>query len=68
MSLCIGAPLARVEFQVILPEILRRLPGYTIDRTQAQQYASQGIVSGWTNLPATFKPGTRQGPGTLPTA
>jgi cytochrome P450 len=65
---CIGAPLARVEFQAIVPEILRRLPGYSIDRTKAQQYASQGIVSGWANLPATFTPGVREGSGNLPTA
>lgn len=56
---CIGAALARNEFQAMLEEVLNRMPDYEIDRSGIEQYPSKGIVNGWIHLPATFAPGTR---------
>ena len=53
---CIGAALARNEFQAMLQEVLTRIPDYKIDRSGAVQYPSKGIVNGWIHLPATFTP------------
>ena len=57
---CIGSNFVRAEFQIVLEEVLRRLPDYTIDTAAAQPYPSIGIVNGWISLPATFTPGPRQ--------
>jgi cytochrome P450 len=65
---CLGSNYARVEFAVVLEEVLRRLPDYAIDGTAARRYPSIAVVNGWVTLPATFTPGTPQGPGTLPGA
>ncbi|MEO3787549.1 cytochrome P450 [Actinocorallia sp. B10E7] len=61
---CLGSNLARVEFGVILQEVLRRMPDYTIEAS-AGRYSTIGVVNGWATLPATFTPGTREGSGVL---
>lgn len=58
---CLGSNIARVEFAVMLEEILRRLPDYEIG-DGAQRYRSIAVVNGWVNLPATFTPGPRENP------
>jgi len=57
---CLGSNFARVEFKVMLEEVLRRLPDFEIGST-ACRYRSIAIVNGWVNLPATFTPGPREG-------
>jgi cytochrome P450 len=57
---CLGSNFARTEFKVMLEEVLRRLPDFTI-REGAQRYPSIAIVNGWVTLPATFTPGAREG-------
>jgi cytochrome P450 len=63
---CIGANLGRLEFQVVLTEVLRRIPEYRIDRTVAHRYPSYGLTTGWSIMPITFAPGTPTGDGRLP--
>jgi cytochrome P450 len=63
---CAGNHFARVESQVVLPQILRRMRNYRIDRTVAHTYPSRGLNSGWSVLPGTFDPGPRLGSGVLP--
>jgi cytochrome P450 len=58
---CSGSNLARRGFQIMLTEVLRRIPDYRVDRDQAQRLPSQGINGGWLTLPATFTPRPRQG-------
>jgi cytochrome P450 len=58
---CLGSNFARLEFRVVLEEVLRRLPDYAIDAAGAQPYQSIGVVNGWITLPATFTPGKPEG-------
>jgi cytochrome P450 len=58
---CLGSNFARLEFGILLREVLRRMPDYQIDLSRAERYASIGIVNGWVSLPARFTPGDRIG-------
>ncbi len=55
---CLGAALARMEGKVALEEIHRRMPDYTVDHDNKVRFHSSN-VTGWTNLPVSFTPGTR---------
>jgi cytochrome P450 len=57
---CLGSNFARIEFKVMLEEVLRRLPDFVIGEG-AQRYSSIAIVNGWVTLPATFTAGHREG-------
>jgi cytochrome P450 len=54
---CVGAPLARLEFDVIVREVLRRMPDYRIDRAAAKTYPDTGLMYGFERMPAVFTPG-----------
>jgi hypothetical protein len=54
-----------MEFQIVVSEILRRLPDYQIG-DGADPYPSIGIVNGWVGLPVTFRPGAREAPKFTP--
>ncbi|WP_182379244.1 cytochrome P450 [Nocardioides sp. WS12] len=56
---CIGSHFARMEFEILIQEVLNRLPDFKIDYERAQKYPSLGIMNGYINLPATFTPGPR---------
>lgn len=62
---CVGAPLARLEFDVIVREVLRRMPDYRIDREAATTYPDTGLMYGYERMPARFTAGQ---PLTEPTA
>lgn len=62
---CLGSNLARMEFRIVLEEILRRMPDYRIGEGAAP-YESIGVVNGWIDLPATFTPGSREGDDVRP--
>ncbi len=49
--------LARMEGKVALEEIHRRIPDYEVDHDLKVRFHSSN-VTGWTNLPITFTPGT----------
>jgi cytochrome P450 len=53
---CVGSTLARTEFAIVLREILRRMPDYTLV-DGAERYSNIGTVNGWHRLPARFTPG-----------
>jgi cytochrome P450 len=59
---CIGSNLARATFEVMVSEVLTRLPDYRIDDELATLYPAQGLVNGYVRLPATFTPGVRSVP------
>jgi cytochrome P450 len=54
---CPGSHLARVEFEILLAEVLRRIPDYVIDESELQMYRDRGVANGVLSLPATFTPG-----------
>jgi cytochrome P450 len=58
---CLGSNLTRVEFRVVLEEVLRRLPDFVVDLDGSHAYQTIGIVNGWIDMPATFTPGPREG-------
>ncbi|HEY1974541.1 MAG TPA: cytochrome P450 [Pseudonocardia sp.] len=56
---CLGAALARAQFQIMVGEILRRMPDYQVDRGQVHRYPSIGLANGYISLPVQFTPGER---------
>lgn len=57
MHRCAGSNIARLEFGIMVEEILRRLPDFVIDRNQAKPYEDIATVNGWKSQPVTFTPG-----------
>jgi cytochrome P450 len=58
---CLGADQARLMFEVVVGEVLRRMPDYQVDLAKVQGYDSIAIINGLVSLPATFTPGPRLG-------
>ncbi|HEY1966329.1 MAG TPA: cytochrome P450 [Pseudonocardia sp.] len=49
---CIGAPLFRVWFQIMLREVLSRMPNYSVDLSAAQRFDDSATMWGWRSMPA----------------
>jgi len=60
---CIGSNLARLSFKSIMQEALARIPVYEIDYEGLQRYEDVGTINGNKNMPMTFPPGHKRGPG-----
>jgi cytochrome P450 len=58
---CIGAPLARVMFGVMVKGVLDRIPDYEIDLDGVHQYTANPTMTGLGKLPVTFTPGVSRG-------
>ncbi len=58
---CIGAPLARVMFEVMVKAVLDRLPDYRVDLSGVDKYAGNPTMTGLGKLPVTFTPGVSLG-------
>jgi cytochrome P450 len=58
---CIGAPLARVMFEVMVNAVLERLPDYVVDVDGVHHYSGNPSMTGLGKLPVTFTPGTSLG-------
>jgi cytochrome P450 len=56
---CLGAFLAPAEMILLLEEVLRRMPNYTIDVDKVRQYPTIPLVNGYIAMPAVFPPGER---------
>jgi cytochrome P450 len=63
---CIGMHLARTLFQVLMGEVLARIPDYAVDRDATQLYAGNPELNGVVRMPVTFTPGPRLGPAERP--
>jgi len=63
---CIGMHMARSMFQILLGEVLRRIPDYRIDRGATRFYAGNPELTGVVRMPATFTPGPVAGPPERP--
>ncbi|EME67311.1 cytochrome P450 [Rhodococcus ruber BKS 20-38] len=60
---CIGSNVARVLFKRMITAVLERMPDFVCDDDRVVFYESVGVINGLVNLPATFTPGRRLGPG-----
>jgi len=58
---CIGAPLARVMFEVMVNAVLDRMPDYEIDLDGVHKYTGNPTMTGVATLPVTFTPGPSLG-------
>ncbi|EHB59187.1 cytochrome P450 [Mycolicibacterium rhodesiae JS60] len=50
--ICIGDKLARLQFHVLLREVLSRMPEYTIDLSRAERFDDAATMYGWRTMPA----------------
>jgi cytochrome P450 len=60
---CFGAPLARLEGQIAVSTLLRRLPAVRLETSTLEWRTNLGL-RGLTGLPITFTPGSRSTPHT----
>jgi cytochrome P450 len=63
---CIGMHMARTMFQVLLTEVLARIPDYAVDGEATRFYAGNPELNGVVSMPVTFTPGPRVGPRQRP--
>ncbi|GAB89752.1 cytochrome P450 [Gordonia rhizosphera] len=64
---CIGSNVARTIYKRMITAVLQRMPDFECDADQVVYYESVAVINGLVNLPATFTPGVRQGPGLVET-
>ena len=58
---CIGAPLARVMFEVMVKAVLDRIPDYVVDLEGVHRYSGNPSMTGLGRLRVTFTPGASLG-------
>jgi cytochrome P450 len=63
---CIGMHMARTMFQVLIREVLTRIPDYEVDLDRTQLYAGNPELNGVVRMPVRFTPGPRLGPAERP--
>ncbi len=54
---CIGMHIARSLFEVMMREVLARIPDYVVDRTATDFYKGNPELAGVVAMPVTFTPG-----------
>jgi cytochrome P450 len=59
---CIGRHIAQIDFEVVVGQVLDRLPGYLLVDNAAVRYPTVGQINGFVTMPAQFAPGPRKGP------
>lgn len=58
---CLGSQFARLEFEITLNTVLRRIPDFEVRLEEVRSFDNIGVVSGYQQVPATFTPGDRIG-------
>jgi cytochrome P450 len=58
---CIGMHIARSLFEVMMHEVLTRIPDYVVDRAATDFYKGNPELAGVVAMPVTFTPGRRVG-------
>jgi cytochrome P450 len=58
---CIGLHVARMMFEVMMREVLARIPDYVVDREGTKYYQGNPKLHGVVKMPVTFTPGIAQG-------
>jgi cytochrome P450 len=49
---CVGAGLFRVWFQIMMREVLTKMPGYTVDLERSVRFDDSATMWGWRSMPA----------------
>jgi cytochrome P450 len=62
---CLGMHVARTSFQVLIREVLERIPDYQVSEPP-EFYDGNPLLNGLVKLPVTFTPGPRLGPDKPP--
>ena len=62
---CIGAHFARVEWEIVVSQMLQRIPDFTIDESAVVPFPDISITAGFVSLPMRFTPGQRLGSGVV---
>ena len=60
---CLGSFVARLMWDVMVKEVLNRVPDYEVIEAEAVQYPLVSSINGWIKIPATFTPGKKVGAG-----
>jgi cytochrome P450 len=60
---CIGLHVARVMFEVMMREVLTRMPDYVVDHSGTTYYQGNPKLYGVVTMPVTFTPGRALGVG-----
>ncbi|HJM32488.1 MAG: cytochrome P450 [Acidimicrobiales bacterium] len=63
---CIGSHVARVEAELMLADVLERLPDYELDLAAFRPYPYNALMTGVVSMPASFSPGPTVGPTVAP--
>lgn len=63
---CIGMHMARAMFQVLVREVLDRIPDYEVDEDATRVYSGNPELNGVVSMPVRFTPGERLGPAERP--
>ena len=58
---CIGMHIARSLFEVMMREVLARIPEYVVDRGATRFYKGNPELAGVVTMPVTFPPGAPAG-------
>jgi cytochrome P450 len=58
---CIGSHLARREFDIVVREVLQRMPDFHVDPDKVERYESIGNINGIVRCPIAFTPGEVRG-------
>jgi cytochrome P450 len=58
---CIGSNIVRLEFKVVIGEVLQQMPDFELVPGKSIPYRITGVMNGWATMPATFTPGSRSG-------
>lgn len=56
VHVCVGAAVARAELQIVLEEVLKTIPDYTIDPSSVEEYRFMPVTTGFATMSATFAP------------
>lgn len=65
---CLGARLARAEFDAVLRQVLDRMPNYEVMPESSWRYPrNPTTVNGWVRIEARFPPASRRRPSTADT-
>ncbi len=51
---CLGSHLARLEMKVMVQQLLRRIPDYTVDESELRLHHDVGIAYGYESVPIRF--------------
>ncbi|OBH08728.1 cytochrome P450 [Mycobacterium sp. E1747] len=62
VHMCLGMHLARVEFEIVVRQVLARMPDYRVLEDELIDYSRQSVFTGWMKVPALFTPGAKAVP------